>query len=82
MEVTGRECDWSHGLKDAITGLPDKDRIALATWLNIQTIDERDCQMARDFAPGGRGSHVIDRIKGDIRAGEFSPMPPPSRNEW
>jgi len=69
-------------LKDAITGLPDEDKIALATWLNIQTMDEWDRQMDRDFAPGGRGSHVIEKIKDDIRAGKFSPMPPPSRNEW
>jgi hypothetical protein len=69
-------------LKDAITSLPDEDKIALATWLNIQTMDEWDRQMARDFAPGGRGSRVIEKIKGDIRAGKFSPMPPASRNEW
>jgi hypothetical protein len=69
-------------LKDAITGLPDDDKIALATWLNIQTMDEWDGQMARDFAPGGPGSRVIEKIKGDIRAGKFSPMPGPSHDEW
>jgi len=27
-------------IKDAITGLPDEDKIALATWLSLQTMDE------------------------------------------
>ena len=66
-------------LKDAITGLPEEDRIALATWLNVQTMDDWDRQMTHDFAPGGRGSHVIEKIKSDIRAGKFSPMPAPRR---
>ena len=68
-------------IKDAITGLPDEDKIALATWLSLQTMDEWDRQMARDFAPGGRGFHVIEKVKADIRAGKFRPMIPPSRSE-
>jgi len=61
-------------IKDAITGLPDKDKIALAAWLHLQPTDEWDRQMARDFAPGGRGVHVIEKVKADIRAGKFRPM--------
>ena len=68
-------------IKDAITGLPDEDKIALATWLSLQTMDEWDRQRARDFAPGGRGFHVIEKVKADIRAGKFRPMIPPSRSE-
>ena len=68
-------------IKDAITGLPDEDKIALATWLSLQTMDEWDRQMARDFAPGGRGAPVIEKVKADIRAGRFTPMIPPSRSE-
>jgi hypothetical protein len=68
-------------IKDAITGLPDEDKIALATWLSFQTMDEWDRQMARDFAPEGRGAHVIEKVKADIHAGKFRPMIPPSRTE-
>ena len=68
-------------IKDAITGLPDEDKEALATWLSLQTMDEWDRQMARDFAPGGRGVHGIEKVKADIRAGTFRPMIPPSRGE-
>jgi len=68
-------------IKDAITGLPDEDKIMLATWLCLQTMDEWDRQMARDFAPGGQGVHVIDKVKADIRAGKFRPMIPPPHTE-
>jgi hypothetical protein len=44
-------------------------------------MDEWDRQMARDFAPGGRGVHVMEKVKADIRAGKFRPMIPPSRTE-
>jgi hypothetical protein len=44
-------------------------------------MDEWDRQMALDFAPGGRGVHVIEKVKADIRAGKFRPMIPPSRGE-
>ena len=36
-------------IKDAITGLPDEDKIALATRFGLQTMDEWDRQMARVF---------------------------------
>jgi len=68
-------------IKDAITGLPEEDRVALAAWLSLQTMDEWDRQMARDFAPGGRGAGVIEKVRAEIRAGKFGPMTPPSRSE-
>jgi hypothetical protein len=68
-------------IKDAITRLPDEDKIALAAWLHLQTMDEWDRQMACDFAPGGRGVHAIEKVKADIRAGKFRPMISPSRTE-
>ena len=68
-------------IKDAISRLPDEDKIKLASCLSLQTMDEWDRQMARDFAPGGRGVHVIEKVKADIRAGKSKPMIPPSRTE-
>jgi hypothetical protein len=44
-------------------------------------MDEWDRQMARDFAPGGRGVHVIEKVKADIRDGKFRAMFSPSRTE-
>ena len=68
-------------IKDAIAGLPDEEKVALATWLSLQTMDDWDRQMAQDFSSGGRGVHVIDKVKADIRAGKFRPMFPPSGTE-
>jgi hypothetical protein len=68
-------------IKDAISGLPDEDKIALAAWLHLPTMDEWDGQMVRDFAPAGRGVHVIEKVKADVRAGKFRPMISPSRTE-
>jgi hypothetical protein len=58
-------------LKQAFAELPDEEKAALATWLNEQEIDEWDRQMQEDFSPGGRGIHVVDKVKADIRAGQF-----------
>ena len=68
-------------IRAAITGLPEEDKIALATWLSLQTMDEWDRQMAQGFATGGPGVRVIEKVKSDIRAGKFRPMIPPSRSE-
>jgi hypothetical protein len=61
-------------IKEAISELPPDDQLALASWLNTQTMDEWDREMARDFTPGGRGYHVVERVKADIRAGKSRPM--------
>ncbi len=62
-------------IKEAIASLPDDDKVALAAWLNLQTMDEWDKQMQRDFSPAGRGYHLVEKVKADIRAGKFRPMP-------
>ena len=61
-------------LKEAITDLSDDDKLALAAWLNLQTMDEWDRQMQHDFSPGGRGYHLVDRVKRDIAEGKARPM--------
>jgi hypothetical protein len=44
-------------------------------------MDEWDRQMAQDFAPGGRGVHVMENVEANIRAGKFRPTIPPSHTE-
>jgi hypothetical protein len=61
-------------LKEAIAGLPEDDRVALASWLNLQTMDEWDREMQRDFSPGSRGHHLVEKVRADIRADRFRPM--------
>jgi hypothetical protein len=40
-------------LKAAIQQLPEKDRLALETWL----AESWDAEIASDFSPGGAGMH-------------------------
>ena len=61
-------------IKDAISELPAGEKVALASWLNLQTMDGWDKEMAADFSPDGPGQHVVERIKSEIRAGKFRPM--------
>ena len=62
-------------IKEAIAGLPEDDRVSLAAWLSLQTMDEWDKQMQRDFSPGGRGRRLVEKVKADVRARKFKPMP-------
>lgn len=58
-------------IEDAITGLPEDAQVVLASWLNLQTMDAWDREMQSDFSPGGRGHHLVEKVKGQIRAGIF-----------
>jgi hypothetical protein len=60
-------------IKQAIAGLPEDDKVSLAVWLNLQTMDEWDRQMQRDFAPGGRGMEFLEQVKREIA--ERKPRP-------
>ncbi len=61
-------------IKQAIAGLPEKEKIALAAWLNLQTMDEWDLEMERDFSPSGPGSEVVEKVRSQVRAGKFRRM--------
>jgi hypothetical protein len=58
-------------LKNAITGLPQDAQVALASWLNLQTMDAWGREMQNDFSPAGRGHHLVEKVKSQIRAGMF-----------
>jgi hypothetical protein len=63
-------------IKEAISDLEPDDKVALASWLNAQTMDDWDHEMTRDFSPGGRGHHIIERVTAEIREGKFRPLNP------
>jgi hypothetical protein len=46
--------------KDAITKLPEQEKVSLAAWLNMITMDDWDRQMQRDFSVGGRGTRLLE----------------------
>jgi hypothetical protein len=61
-------------LKEAIVGLPEEERHSLAVWINELDYDHWDREMAKDFSLGGRGAHLIDRVKREIAEGQARPM--------
>ena len=58
-------------LKEKIVALSEAERQSLAVWLNGLDSDGWDYEMERDFSPGGRGEHLLDKVKADIAAGKF-----------
>ena len=61
-------------IKEAIAGLPEEERHSLAVWLNELDYDEWDKEMVKDFSPGGRGYHLVEKVKKDIAEGKARPM--------
>ena len=61
-------------IKEAIAGLPEDDKLSLAAWLNLQTMDEWDRQMEEDFSQGGRGMAFLEQIEREIAEGKTRPM--------
>lgn len=61
-------------IKEAIVELSEEQRHTISVWLNQMDSDEWDKQMAKDFSPGGRGAHLVEKVKADIAAGKFRPV--------
>jgi len=60
-------------IKEAIAALPENDQQSLAAWLNLQTMDDWDRQMQRDFSPGGKGTRFVEQVKREIAQGPVRP---------
>ena len=61
-------------IKDAITGLPEDAQVALAAWLNLQTMDSWDKEMQADFSSSGRGHQIVEKVRAQVHTGSFRPM--------
>ena len=61
-------------LKDEILKLSEADQAELRAWLLHQEWDDWDRQMAEDFAPGGRGEHLLRQAEEDFRTGATTPL--------
>jgi len=61
-------------IKDAIVHLSGQERQQLADWFEELEEEAWDRQMEQDFAPGGRGAHLLDEAQADIAAGRTRPM--------
>jgi len=65
-------------IKDAIAKLPEDEKVSLSAWLSLETTDTWDRQMARDFAPGGRGAKFLKQMNREMadaaRKGTLQPI--------
>jgi len=61
-------------IKDAISLLSEPERKELADWFESLEEESWDRQMEQDFAPGGRGAHLLEKIDKQIDAGDFTPL--------
>ena len=61
-------------IKEAIADLPAEEKVSLAAWLNLQTMDDWDKQMEQDFSPGGRGMAFVEQVQREIAEGKARPM--------
>jgi len=61
-------------IKEAIAGLPEEERRSLAVWLNELDYDEWDKEMVKDFSPGGRGYHLVEKAKRDLAKDKARPI--------
>jgi len=61
-------------IKDAIAHLPEQERKQLADWFGEMEEQAWDRQMEQDFAPGGRGAHLLERIDRQIDTGNFTSL--------
>ncbi len=53
-------------LKEEIEHLSEPERKELLDWLEEMEEEPWDREMERDFSPGGRGAHLLDKINREI----------------
>ena len=61
-------------IKAAIEQLTERERRELADWFEELEEEAWDTQMGHDFAPGGRGHHLLEKINQAIDEGKFTPL--------
>ena len=61
-------------IKDAIAHLSEEERKQAADWFDELEEEAWDRQMERDFADGGRGAHLLEKIDRQIDAGNFASL--------
>jgi hypothetical protein len=61
-------------IKAAIEQLSEPERRELSEWFAQLEEQVWDAEMERDFTPGGRGHHLVERINREIDEGKFTPL--------
>jgi hypothetical protein len=61
-------------IKAAIEQLTEPERRELADWFEQLEEEAWDAEMEQDFAPGGLGHRLLEKINQEIDNGKFTPM--------
>jgi hypothetical protein len=61
-------------IKAAIEQLTEPERQKLADWFTELQEQAWDAEMERDFSPGGRGHHLVEKINQEIDQAKFAPL--------
>ena len=61
-------------IKDAIAHLSEEERKQVADWFDELDEEAWDREMEQDFANGGRGAHLLEKIDRQIDAGSFTSL--------
>jgi hypothetical protein len=61
-------------IKAAIEELTEPERRKLADWFMELEEQAWDAEMERDFSPGGRGHHLVEKINQEIDKPKFTPL--------
>ncbi|MGO8790346.1 MAG: hypothetical protein ACLQVL_23600 [Terriglobia bacterium] len=61
-------------IKSAIEQLSEPERRQLADWFTELEEQAWDAEMERDFSPGGRGQHLVEKINREIDQSAFAPL--------
>ena len=61
-------------IKAAIEQLTEPERRKLADWFEELEEQAWDAEMERDFSPGGRGHHLVEKINQEIDRAKFTPL--------
>ena len=61
-----REDMTLEAIKDAVVHLSEAEREHFAHWFEELAEEAWDKQIERDFSPGGRGAHVVEKIDREI----------------
>jgi hypothetical protein len=74
LRVLWLECMTVEAIKEAIAHLSEQERKHLSEWFEEMEDEAWDRQMEQDFAPGGRGAHLLENIDRQIEAGNFTSL--------
>jgi hypothetical protein len=61
-------------IKEAISRLPDDERLSLTAWLNEFDYDDWEREMVTDFSARGRGMALVEDIKREVGQGKTVPF--------